>query len=141
MHATRNPLSPGNKGLRVVLLWHFCASLHVGHARRSRPVLNYRNTSESKGQNKTMNINLLHYCGKHLPLEDKLMASCLDNRFSSSFLEDCSSLLVHACCCSWNFGILSYNLIYEISEMNEWDKYNCKYVVDAEGLLGICMRK
>ena len=42
MHAISNPLSPGNRGLRVVLSGHFCASLHAGHARRTRPILNYR---------------------------------------------------------------------------------------------------
>ena len=44
MHAISNPLSPGNRGLRVVLSRHFCASLHVGHARSIRPVFDYRIT-------------------------------------------------------------------------------------------------
>ena len=44
MHAISNPLSPGNGDLRVVLSGHFCASLHVGHARSIRPVFDYRIT-------------------------------------------------------------------------------------------------
>ena len=44
MHAISNPLSPRNRGLRVVLSKHFCASLHVGHARRIRLVFDYRIT-------------------------------------------------------------------------------------------------
>ena len=44
MHAISNPLSPGNRGLKVVLSRHFCASLHVGHARSIRPVFDYRIT-------------------------------------------------------------------------------------------------
>ena len=42
MHAISNPLSPGNGDLRVVLSGHFCVSLHVRHARRIRPIFNYR---------------------------------------------------------------------------------------------------
>ena len=44
MHAISNPLSPGNGDLRAVLSGHLCASLHVGHARRIRPVFDYRIT-------------------------------------------------------------------------------------------------
>ena len=44
MHAISNPLSPGNGDLRVVLSGHFCASLHVGHARSIKPVFGYRIT-------------------------------------------------------------------------------------------------
>ena len=44
MHAISNPLSPGNGDLRGVLSGHFCASLHVGHARSIRPVFDYRIT-------------------------------------------------------------------------------------------------
>ena len=44
MHAISNPLSPENGDLRVVLSGHFCASLHVGHARSIRPVFDYRIT-------------------------------------------------------------------------------------------------
>ena len=33
---------PGEWGLRDVLSGHFCMSLHVGHARRIRPLFNYR---------------------------------------------------------------------------------------------------
>ena len=32
----RNLLGPGNRGLSVVLSGHFCASPHVGHARRKQ---------------------------------------------------------------------------------------------------------
>ena len=42
MHAISNPLSPGYRGLRVVFSGHFCASLHVGHARSIRLVFDYR---------------------------------------------------------------------------------------------------
>ena len=35
---------PGEWGLTIVLSGHFCASLHVGHARRIRPVFKYRIT-------------------------------------------------------------------------------------------------
>jgi len=44
MHAISNPLSPGNGDWRVVLSGHFCASLHVGHARSIRPEFDYRIT-------------------------------------------------------------------------------------------------
>ena len=40
----QQPFEPGEWGPRVVLSGHFCASLHVGHARRIRPVFNYRIT-------------------------------------------------------------------------------------------------
>ena len=40
----QQPFEPGKWGLRVVLSGHFCTSLHVGHARRIRPVFNYRIT-------------------------------------------------------------------------------------------------
>ena len=61
MHAISNPLSPGNRGLRVVLSRHFCASLHVGHARSIRPVFDYRITGveaeiKTNKQNKGNNI-------------------------------------------------------------------------------------
>ena len=36
---------PLHQGMVTVLSWHFCASVHVGHARRSRPILDYRITS------------------------------------------------------------------------------------------------
>ena len=42
---------PGEWGLRVVFSGHFCASLHVEHARRGSLVINYRNTSGSLNQN------------------------------------------------------------------------------------------
>ena len=32
----QQPFKPGELGLRVVLSGHFCASLHVGHARRKQ---------------------------------------------------------------------------------------------------------
>ena len=44
MHAISNPLSLGNRGLRVVLSGCFCTSLHVGQARRIRLVFDYRIT-------------------------------------------------------------------------------------------------
>ena len=37
---------------RVALSGHTCASLHVGYARQSRPVLNYRNTFQSPDLNR-----------------------------------------------------------------------------------------
>ena len=40
----QQPFEPWEWGLRVVHPGHFCASFHVGHARRIRPVFNYRNT-------------------------------------------------------------------------------------------------
>ena len=40
----QQPFEPGGWGLRVVLGRHFCASPHVGHARRIRLVFNYRIT-------------------------------------------------------------------------------------------------
>jgi len=49
------PFEPGEWGLRVVLSGHFCASFLVGHARRSRPALNYRNISGSPDHNKNNN--------------------------------------------------------------------------------------
>ena len=58
MHAINNPLSLGNRGLRVVLSGHFCANLHVGHARRIRPIFDYRITdleAQIKKTNKTTN--------------------------------------------------------------------------------------
>ena len=56
MHAISNPLSPGNGDLRVVLSGHFCASLHVGHARSIRPVFDYRITGV-EAQIKTKQTN------------------------------------------------------------------------------------
>ena len=38
----------------ITLSGHFCASLHVGHAKRIRPLLNYSNTSRSQDQNITV---------------------------------------------------------------------------------------
>ena len=54
----QQPFEPGEWGMRVVLSGHFCASLHVGHARRIRPVFNYRITDmEAKIKtNKTNNL-------------------------------------------------------------------------------------
>ena len=40
----QHPFEPREWGLRVVLSGHFYASLHVGQARRIRPVFNYRIT-------------------------------------------------------------------------------------------------
>ena len=43
----QQPFEPGEWGSHsemITLLGHLWASLHVRHARRSRPVLNYRNT-------------------------------------------------------------------------------------------------
>ena len=62
MHAISNPLSPGNRGLRVVLSRHFCASLHVGHARSIRPVFDYRITGVEaaiKTKNEQNNVKLI----------------------------------------------------------------------------------
>ena len=58
MHAISNPLSPGNGDLRVVLSGHFCASLHVGHARSIRPVFDYRITGV-EAQIKTKKTKLI----------------------------------------------------------------------------------
>ena len=53
----QKPFEPGEWGLRVGLSWHFCAIIHVGHARGSRPVLAYRNISRNPDQNKTKSPN------------------------------------------------------------------------------------
>ena len=54
----QQPFEPGEWGLRVVLSRHFCGSLHVGHARRIRPIFNYRITDLEAHikTNKTNNI-------------------------------------------------------------------------------------
>ena len=52
----QQPFEPGDWGLRVVLSGHFCASLHVGHARRIRPVFDYRIT-DLEAQIKTNKTN------------------------------------------------------------------------------------
>jgi len=62
MHAISNPLSPGNGDLRVVLSGHFCASLHVGHARNIKPVFDYRITSV-EAQIKTKQTNKISLLG------------------------------------------------------------------------------
>ena len=49
----QKPFEPREWGLKVVLSLHFCAILHVGHAKRTRPLLTCRNTSGSPDQNKT----------------------------------------------------------------------------------------
>ena len=54
MHTISNPLSPGERGLRVV------ARPHVGHERRIVPVFNYRITDleaqiKTKQKSKTVN--------------------------------------------------------------------------------------
>jgi len=56
MQTISNPLSPGNRGLRVVLSGHFCTLLHVRHARRIRLVFYYRIT-ELEAQIKTKQTN------------------------------------------------------------------------------------
>ena len=66
----QQPFETGEWGLRVVLLRHFCASPHVGHARRVRPIFNYRIT-DLEAQIKTNNTNrlpkakILHLDHKH----------------------------------------------------------------------------
>jgi len=59
LHAISNPLSLGNGDVRVVLSGHFCASLHVGHARRIRPVFDHRIT-DLEAQIKTNKTNKSH---------------------------------------------------------------------------------
>ena len=58
----QQPFEPGEWGLRVVLSGHFCASLHVGHARSIRPVFDYRITDVEAQiktkQNKYVSIQL-----------------------------------------------------------------------------------
>ena len=74
----QQPFEPGEWGLRVVLSGHFCASLHVGHARRIRPVFNYRITdleAQIKTNKQTIslkNVVMFHtyFCGFTRDLED-----------------------------------------------------------------------
>ena len=61
MHAISNPLSPGNRGLRVVLAGHFCASLHVhpvhkGHGKDHREPSSYRPISILPALSKVLEI-------------------------------------------------------------------------------------
>ena len=52
----KKPFDPRKWGLRVVLSWHFSASLNVEHARRIRPVFDYRIT-DLEAQIKTNKTN------------------------------------------------------------------------------------
>ena len=62
MQAISNPLSPGNGDLRGVISGHFCASLHVGHARSIRPVFDYRIMGvEAQIKTKTKQISWNHF--------------------------------------------------------------------------------
>lgn len=63
------------KSERISLSGHFCASLHVGHARRSRPWLNCRNTSGSK---ELVQFNFSKYTIQNIVKMDQCVMVCYD---------------------------------------------------------------